>query len=428
MVDDIRPKPSGRGSDDEDKNGLEQQFPGIKPDTREEVADISIVDDDSGSIRVPSKKYQPPVEKKSDKNKSWRDKFFQKGLTLWPHTEKQKKIGIAVIAVLLVFGSISVYALNKALQKPFEISNAKIIPRETNKNTEPSRLTGVEISKKLNKRHLTSIQIENSPDARPQSGLYDAGVVFEAIAEGGITRFNAIFLETRPDYIGPIRSVRPYYVDLMLPFDPSFVHAGGSVAGLAQVAKWKVKDIDFGANGDAFRRVSSRYAPHNLYSSMDDLDRVSKRRGYDKSTFVSWPRLLKEAPADKVTADKINFYISGPLYDVQYNYDSKTNSYARIMAGQPHKDEKAKKQIKPKVVIALIMDYHKAGIYSVYTMHGSGSMFVFQNGEVIKGKWTKTGPKGQLKFLTKDGKVIRLNPGKTWVTLLKSSGEVKYQP
>lgn len=426
MVDDIRPQPAKREADDENKKGASEQFPGIKPDPLESSSDISLIDNDSGAIRAPLKKYQPPQSKNHEKPKSWKDKFFSRGLTIWPHTEKQKKIGLAIIAVLLVFGSVTAYALNKILKRPFEISNSTIVFEP--KSTSPSRLTGVEIPNKLNKHHVTSIQIENSPDARPQSGLYDAGIVFEAIAEGGITRFNALFLETKPVYIGPIRSVRPYYVDLMLPFDPSFVHAGGSAQGLAKVRKLKVKDIDHGANADAFQRISSRYAPHNLYSSMGALDKVSKRRGYNKSTFTSWPRLIREAPADKVTAGQINFYISGPLYDVQYNYDKDSNSYKRRMAGQPHMDEKAKKQIKPKVVIALIMKFHQNGIYSVYKTTGSGQMFVFQNGEVIKGKWKKSGSRQQFKFTDNKGRTIRLNPGQTWVTLLKSSGEVKFSP
>ena len=422
MVDDIRPPKPARQMGDENKKDITEQFPGIIPDPVEKPADISLAGNDSGAIQATDRKEKP--EKSS--RKSWKEKFFQRGLVLWPHTEKEKKIGLAIIAIVLVFGSVTAYALNKILKKPFEVSNSVIIYKP--KSTAPSRLTGVEISKKLNKRHVTSVQIENSPDARPQSGLYDAGVVFEAIAEGGITRFNALFLETKPESIGPIRSVRPYYVDMMLPFDPSFVHAGGSAQGLAKVRKLRVKDIDHGANADAFQRVSSRYAPHNLYSSMNALDRVSKRRGYNKSNFESWPRLRREAPADKITADKINFSISGPLYDVLYNYDKGSNSYKRVMAGQPHMDEKAKKQITPKVVIAVVMKYHNQGIYSVYKTTGSGVAYVFQNGEVIKGRWKKSGSKSQIRFIDKSGDPIRLNPGKTWVTLLKDTGQVKYSP
>ncbi|MEX2014974.1 MAG: DUF3048 domain-containing protein [Candidatus Saccharimonadales bacterium] len=427
MVDDIRPRPK-EPADDENKKGVSEQFPGIKPDPEESIASISLANDDSGGIQAasPRHKYQPPKTDKKTPPKSWKEKFFSRGLTVWPHTDKQKKIGIAIVAVLLVFGSITAYALNKIANRPYEISPSYVVFKP--KTSEPSRLTGVEIPIKLNKRHVTSVMIENSPDARPQSGLYDAGVVFEAIAEGGITRFNALYLEDRPGYIGPIRSVRPYYVDMIFPFDPAFVHAGGSGEGLAKVARLKVKDIDHGANAEAFQRISSRFAPHNLYSSMDALDKVSKKRGYKKSTFESWPRLKKESPADKITAGNINFSISGPLYDVKYDYDKGSNSYERIMAGRPHMDERAKKQIKPKVVIALIMNYHQNGIYSVYKTTGSGNMFVFQNGEVIKGKWKKSGVKSQIKFTDNKGEPILLNPGQTWVTLLKSSGEVKFSP
>ncbi|HEX5797927.1 MAG TPA: DUF3048 domain-containing protein [Candidatus Saccharimonadales bacterium] len=427
MVDDIRPQPK-KPADDGNKKGIEEQFPGIKPDPQEGLTGISLIKNDSGSVQAasPRHKYQPPKKNKKTPPKSWKEKFFSRGLEVWPHSEKQKKLGIAIIAVLLIFGSITAYALNKIANRPYEITASYVVFKP--KTSEPSRLTGVEIPIKLNKRHVTSVMIENSPDARPQSGLYNAGVVFEAIAEGGITRFNALYLEDRPGYIGPIRSVRPYYVDLMLPFDAAFVHAGGSGDGLAKVARLKVKDIDHGANAAAFQRISSRFAPHNLYSSMDALDKVSKRRGYKKSTFESWPRHKKESPAEKVNAGNINFSISGPLYDVRYDYDKNSNSYKRIMAGRPHVDEKAKKQIKPKVVIALIMKYHNNGIYSVYKTTGSGDMFVFQNGTVTKGTWNKSGSKSQFKFTDKEGEPILLNPGQTWVTLLKNSGEVKFSP
>jgi hypothetical protein len=74
------------------------------------------------------------------------------------------------------------------------------------------------------------------------------------------------------------------------------------------------------------------------------------------------------------------------------------------------------------------MKYHNNGIYSVYKTTGSGDMFVFQNGTVTKGKWKKSGAKSQFKFTNKEGKPILLNPGQTWVTLLKNSGEVKFSP
>lgn len=412
MVDDIRLTP-------EPENKNDQNIEPPKPTA--EGPNVSAVDNlmmnDVGSISAGQ-------NNKTPEKKRLHHKISELGMRIWPSTKKQKIIGSVAVVIVLIAGIAGVNALRNYFNKN-DIQQSPATKQEP-KTTEPSRLTGVEIPIETNKRPVTSIQIENSPDARPQSGLRDAGIVFEAIAEGGITRFNALFLEAQPDYIGPVRSIRPYYIDLFMPFDASIVHAGGSGEGLAKIQRVKAKDIDHGANADAFQRVSNRYAPHNLYTSMGALDKVNKTRGYTKSEFTSFAR-KKDSPAEKITARKINFSLSGFLYDPQFNYDSKTNSYLRSQAGKPHTDYKSKKPITPKVVIALEMRYSQNGIYSVYQTSGSGKMFVFQDGKVQKGTWKKKGTKDQFKFLDAEGKEIRLNAGQTWITLV-TSGSVSYKP
>lgn len=292
-------------------------------------------------------------------------------MDLWPSTKKQRIIGGIIIAVLIVGGAGAVYALSKILSKTPNPPSAVVAKKVEEKDTEPSRLTGVEIPKELNKRPVTAIMIENSPDARPQSGLKDAGIVFEAVAEGGITRFNALFLESQPDYIGPVRSVRPYYIDLFLPFDAAIAHAGGSGEGLAKLGALRVKDLDFLKFPSAYHRVSNRFAPHNLYTSMAALDNLSKSRRFTSSTFTSWLRKAEEKDK-KPQATKINFTLSGPLYNVHYDYDAKTNTYKRSEGGRPHLDYKSRKQLAPKVVVALVMPYSHDGKYSVYKTSGAG--------------------------------------------------------
>jgi hypothetical protein len=352
-------------------------------------------------------------------------KFWSKGMDLWPSTKRQKIIGGLIVAVLLIGGAGGVYALNKILGKTPNPPAAVVNKVEEQKDTEPSRLTGVEIPKDLNKRAVTAIMIENSPDARPQSGLRDAGIVFEAIAEGGITRFNALFLESQPDYIGPVRSVRPYYIDMFLPFDAAIAHAGGSGDGLAKVKALHVKDLDFLKYPSAYHRVSNRFAPHNLYTSMSALDNLSKSKNYTSSTFTSWPRKAEEK-GKTPKATKIDFTLSGPLFNVHYDYDAKSNTYKRSEGGKPHTDYKTHKQLAPKVVVALVMPYSHDGEYSVYKTRGPGTLFVFQDGQVYKGKWKKGDSHDQLQFFDDSGKQLALDPGQTWVTLLASSSAVNY--
>lgn len=345
-------------------------------------------------------------------------------------TKKQQLIGGAIIGVLLIAGTGGVYALHKSLSKGPPNVAAPIVeraPEPPKPTTEASRLTGEQIDPALNKRPITGIMIENSPDARPQSGINQAGVVYEAIAEGGITRFLCLFQQTQPDYIGPVRSVRPYYVDFLLPYDASIVHAGGSADGLAKVRNLGVKDLDHGANGGAFQRVSDRFAPHNLYTSMAKLDEASAARGYVASDVKSLAR-KEEKPGQPITAKAIDISISSPLYSVHYDYDPVANHYLRTLGGRPHTDQRSGQQLSPKVVVVLAMSYSQNGIYSVYQTTGGGRAFIFQDGTVQGVNWTKASERDQLAFTDDAGKPVALNAGQTWFTLVKDPNAVTYIP
>jgi hypothetical protein len=353
----------------------------------------------------------------------------------WPHmliknsTPKDRILGGVLVTVLLLGGSGGVYAINKGFNKSkLEPAPAVVQKAERPKpTTEASNLTGLQITPELNKRPVTGVMIENSPDARPQAGLKDAGVVYEAIAEGGITRFLALFKDSQPDYIGPVRSVRPYYVDLLLPYDAALAHAGGSADGLAKVRNLGVKDLDHGANGGAFRRAGDRYAPHNLYTSTADLDKASQNRGYTASAVKSLVRKA-EKPGQPITAKSINLTLSSALYNLRYDYDAGSNSYLRSMGGKPHTDHRSGQQLAPKVVVALVMGYSQSGIYSVYQTTGSGKMYVFQDGVVQQGTWTKSGEREQFVFSDDSGKPLALNTGQTWITLIKAPNAVSFTP
>lgn len=340
---------------------------------------------------------------------------------------KKQKI-IAVVITVLVIGGLSGGAW--ALFKPTKVQ----APVQTVKKVEPpkvveivSPLTGMPVTEEQSKRAVTGVMIENSPDARPQSGLLDAGVVFEAIAEGGITRFLALFQEAQPGYIGPVRSARPYYIDWVQGFDAGYAHAGGPGDAVNKIKRDGVKDLN-DAKG-YFYRVNTRYAPHNLYTDMAKLDAYSKSKSYTSSTFTSFPR-KKDQKAATPTAKTIDFNISAPLYSAHFDYDGTSNSYLRSEGGRPHLDERSKKQLNPKVVIAMVMQYKAAynGVNSWYNSVGSGQVYIFQDGAVTEGTWSKTDRKAQITFKDAAGKDIKLNPGQTWISAVNSPTHVTYKP
>jgi hypothetical protein len=354
---------------------------------------------------------------------SWKEK-----LTLhWP--PRRKEGVVLLVILLLVVGGSAGYGLTHRA-KPVA-ATVKPIPKVTPQTkTVPSTLTGLPVDPSVNQRTVTGVMIENSIDSRPQSGLSQAGAVFEAIAEGGITRFLALYQDTAPDNVGPIRSARPYYAQWVLGFDAGYAHVGGSPQALADIKAWGVRDLDQFANGGSYHRISSRAAPHNVYTSIAALNQLEVSKGYLTSTFSGFVRKPKEAPLKQPTAKTIDLSISGPLYGVHYDYIAGTNSYNRSEAGAPHVDAEGGTPLSPKVVIALVMPYSLAadGYHSDYSTIGSGPVFIFQDGMVTTGQWTKAANTSQFTFADAAGKPIKLNAGQTWLTAVSNVGAVVYAP
>jgi hypothetical protein len=353
-------------------------------------------------------------------------KFFNKLKNL---STRQKIILYSVIAGLLIASVGAWWFFLRENPAPAPAPAAKQEPAPEPPKPAPlvSGLTGMPVTEEQSKLPVTGVMIENSPDARPQSALYDAGVVYEAIAEGGITRFLALFQEAKPGYIGPVRSVRPYYLDFLVPYDAPITHAGGSGQALAEIKAQGIKDIDHGANAGAFQRVGSRFAPHNLYTSREALLTVHGQRGYYTSTFTGFKR-KEEPPKPVPTSKTIDLNISSYLYNPTFAYDPGTNSYLRSQAGRPHIDEKAGKQINPKVVVILVMSHSYAGIYSVYGTTPGGKAYFAQDGVVTEGTWEKADRKTQFTFKDANGQVQGLNPGQTWVSIVSDPSAVIVKP
>lgn len=286
-----------------------------------------------------------------------------------------------------------------------------------------SPLTGAEVADEaITKRPVTAIMIENSPDARPQSGLKEAGVVYEAIAEGGITRFLALYQEGRPGLIGPVRSVRPYYVEWGAAYDAAVAHIGGSARALQMIRSGNYGlDIDQFFNAGAYWRASDRRAPHNVYTNSDRLDALIASKGKVSSTFTPIER-KDEAKSETPNATRINMPISSAWYNIDYSYDAASNSYVRNIGGEAHLDRESG-QITPKVVIAIQVSMTRGmedGFREQITTTGSGKAYIFQDGTVTEAVWQRPDVKNQITFVDNAGKPLQLNRGQTWITALPS--------
>lgn len=341
---------------------------------------------------------------------------------------KRFTIIAAALVILVIGGGVTAALINRPPQQgSITISKKKTVPRPT---TVASSLTGLQVDPTVNSRPVTGVMIENSEDARPQSSIDQAGVVFEAIAEGGITRFLTLYQDSMPDYIGPVRSARPYYVQWCMSFDCALAHAGGSPEALANIKSWGTKDLDQFANGGAYWRIDSRYAPHNLYASTAKLNELEAAKGFGTASFTPLTR-KKDAASKTPTAASIDLSISSYSFNPHFDYDASTNSYKRSQAGAAHMVVNAagdEVQLQPKVVVVLITTYGVASDkHSQYGVTGSGEAYVFQDGTVTKGAWHKDDTKTSLNLTDEAGQPLGLNAGQTWFTALPGADKIAYK-
>jgi hypothetical protein len=361
------------------------------------------------------------------KSGGWREKLALH----WPPGKKEWIVA-GIVVLLAALGTFLV--INHHPKKPVAKAAKPAIVKPVKPKTVPSTLSGLPVDPTVNKRPVTGVMIENSTDARPQSGLGQSMVVFEAVAEGGVTRFLALYQDTSPDNVGPIRSARPYYIQWALGFDAGYAHVGGSPDGLADIKAWGVRDLDQFANAGSYHRVSTRAAPHNVYTSIATLNQLETAKGYTTSTFTGFVRKAKEAPAKTPTAKSIDLTLSGPVYNVHYDYNPTINTYNRNVGGAPQIDANTGIQINPKVVIAMVIPESNGALdssgafYSNYAVIGSGPVYVFQDGTVTTGSWTKSSNTSQITFTDAAGKPIKLNPGQTWLTAVSTTAKVGYAP
>jgi len=347
----------------------------------------------------------------------------------WNHS-KRFTIIAAVVAVVLIGGGVAAALIMRPTNQGGTSISKKLPSTKKAPTTVASSLTGVQVDPSVNARPVTGVMIENSEDARPQSGMDQAGVVFEAIAEGGITRFLTLYQDGTPDYLGPVRSVRPYYLQWCMGFDCAIAHAGGSPEALSDIKAWGAKDLDQFANSGAYWRIDSRYAPHNLYSSMAKLNELETAKGFGTASFTPLTR-KKDAASKTPTASSIDFNISSYVFNPHFDYDVASNSYKRSQNGAPHmvvNGAGAQVQLQPKVVVVLITSYGIASDHhSEYGVTGSGEAYVFQDGVMTAGTWHKEDTKTSLSLTDAAGQPLGLNAGQTWFTALPGADKMTYK-
>lgn len=310
-----------------------------------------------------------------------------------------------------------------------------------------------------NGRRPLAIMIENHEEARPQSGLSKADIVYEAVAEGGITRFMGIYycgIASESTLVAPVRSARTYYLPWVLEYDALYNHVGGAgrcndptvderAKALCQIDEWDVKDMDqFGISFPTCYRNYDRLdhpvaTEHTMVCDTSKLYSVAKDRGWTDvdakgvrwdEDFDQWS-FKDDAQTDGAVASVSFVAWKGyeSTFGVRWEYDAASNAYLRTMAGSPHLDLETNEQLRAKNVFVMFVketgpvDEHA---HMLYENVGSGAGILFQDGNAVEVTWKKPTRTSRTVLTDKTGTEVKFNRGPIWVEMLGIGTKVTY--
>jgi hypothetical protein len=304
--------------------------------------------------------------------------------------------------------------------------------------TEVSPINGLLFTKSEMKELLTkrpvAVMINNHVEARPQSGLNSADIVYETNVESGITRYLAIFWSEAPAKVGPIRSARQNYLEWLSPLDALYIHDGCAestdpkVDACGNIYSYNIKDI---STIGAWRwNDGRRYAPHNEYSSVTNAWEYAQKVNWDSFPAVeSWSFKNDAEIKDRGLKTEVSISFHNTLqnsgaYNVLWTYDNKSNSYLKTTGNQPDLDQETNSQIYAKNVVVqeinMTSTYDEKG-HIILDVIGSGNAVYLIDGKITEGTWKKTTRTDRTTYLDKEGKEIQFNRGRIWITAISRS-------
>lgn len=380
----------------------------------------------------------------------------------------QKSLVVAIVSTTLFIASAGVsFTIASSSASPQKTnglasslpSPSKALEEDPNEpKTESCPLNGALHTKKAKdnweSRRPLAVMIENHLESRPQSGLSSADIIYEAVAEGGITRFMGIYLCNLADVqVGPVRSARTYFLDWLTPYDPGYAHVGGAntpgpADALGQIIKYKIKDLNqFSIGFPTFWRDYQRLGrpvatEHTMYSTTQKLWEVMAKRGWKAADengkrwdedFVVWKFKEDLAPSEVAAKEiGVSFWQNQTDYAVTWQFDESCNCYRRKNGGTDHLDLNTNKQLAAKNIVVQFQresnanDGYPGNVHLLYKTTSQGKVLIFQDGKVTEGQWIKNSRMVREKFVDLKGKEVAFNRGMIWIQTVPEGAKVNY--
>ena len=340
-------------------------------------------------------------------------------------------VSVCMMTVMLVCGCGSKEEPQEEVQDKDEVVLEIEIPEEPEEEEEPAYvnpLTGQTSEKELPARPLI-VSIDNVGSAIPQSWLSKADMVYEFPVEGNQTRLQAIFYSKFPDEFGPIRSTRPYFVDLTREYKGIFLAHGWSDEARQYLKSGVVPYINAMDTDCKFYRVSDKSAPHNSYIKWSEVKAEIEEEGWwdEKQEIRSFTFLAED---EKNEGQAVSYIEFDSASHCEFTYSEKNNNYVRtINNGSKYIDKETGKSIKVKNVLvqkvsSKVLD--AKGRLKI-DMCAGGDAILFTNGVMVEGTWSRESLDSRTIFKDKDGNEFKLSVGKTWVMVADQNTKISYE-
>ena len=342
-----------------------------------------------------------------------------------PNRNKKKIIIISVISValFLILIGLFYFLLSMNDNKSNKKEKIKIDDAST---VEKKDLTVYDVNS--NKRPI-AVMIDNNVGNNAHVGLQDAYLTYEIIVEGGLTRIMAIFKDVNTSVIGPVRSSRHYFLDYALESDAIYAHYGWSTFAQNDIRALGVNNIN-GLYDNGYYRNYNIAAPHNVFTSIEDLYNVAGSKGY--STTSDNYSLLNYTPDDvnfDATSDLLTANTISMTYSYSqvrsYTYDSTNRYYLRYMNNSPHTDRDSGVQYHYKNIIIMKVNNRTLDSYGRQDLDtvGSGEGYYITNGYAIPITWSKDSRSGKTHYYY-DGNELVVSDGNTMIQVVPVNSSI----
>ncbi|MFD1708223.1 DUF3048 domain-containing protein [Siminovitchia sediminis] len=291
-------------------------------------------------------------------------------------------------------------------------------------------LTGIE-TKVASLERAVAVTVNNHPDARPQTGLSQADIVYEMLAEGNVTRFLAIFQSEKPENTGPVRSARDYFIDLAKGYDALYVAHGHSPDAQQLLESGTVDHLNgIQHDGTLFQRVDFRQAPHNSYITFENIEKGAGDAGYQLDTAPAPLQFLDEQMAEDLEGEAASSikvsYSPDPSYVAEYQYSSQDEKYSRSSAGSKTVEYGNEKPVLLDNIIVIEAPHtvkDSEGRRDI-DLEAGGRALVFQRGIIQEAEWKNEG--GRL-LPYQNGEPMEWVAGKTWINIVPDLTNVSFE-